>query len=229
MWPGKCSGTGCTSAAADRRSDDQRQAHGREDRPLLRAHGDARAGRVALGGRGRKIDQRGRQTDFRSREPATPGTIGRVLPTAAGGAAGALRRGVRQAVCIRLVDDRDSAARLLGDAGAGGFLADGSCGNTSTGRHSSLPGSSKGSIPKIFEDATIGTEARRLFDDAQALLGPDLQREAAASARGVYGFWPAANVGDDIVVYTDESAHDRTLPVLWPAATVGAQRAEASA
>ena len=85
-------------AAADRRSDDQRQAHGCEDRPLLRAHGGACVGRVALGGGGRKIDQRGQQTDFRSRESATAGAVGRVLPTAASGAAGALRRGVRQAV-----------------------------------------------------------------------------------------------------------------------------------
>ncbi|HEX7377256.1 MAG TPA: methionine synthase, partial [Pirellulales bacterium] len=62
----------------------------------------------------------------------------------------------------------------------------------------------RGKYPKIFDDPTVGDEARKLFDDARRLL----DRITALSqlrARGVYGFWPAASTGDDIIVYTDES------------------------
>jgi 5-methyltetrahydrofolate--homocysteine methyltransferase len=62
----------------------------------------------------------------------------------------------------------------------------------------------RGKYPEILHDARIGSEARKLFEDAQALLrrivGQKLLR-----ARGVYGFWPANSVGDDIQVYTDET------------------------
>jgi 5-methyltetrahydrofolate--homocysteine methyltransferase len=43
-----------------------------------------------------------------------------------------------------------------------------------------------------------------LFDDAQELLQRIID-EKLLTARGVYGFWPAASVGDDIIVFTDES------------------------
>jgi 5-methyltetrahydrofolate--homocysteine methyltransferase len=43
-----------------------------------------------------------------------------------------------------------------------------------------------------------------LFDDARRLLDR-IDRERLLSARGVYGFWPAASQGDDIIVYADES------------------------
>lgn len=58
--------------------------------------------------------------------------------------------------------------------------------------------------PRIFEDAEVGAEAKRVFDDAQKMLksicdGRKLQ------ANGVVGFFPANSVGDDIEVYEDES------------------------
>jgi 5-methyltetrahydrofolate--homocysteine methyltransferase len=62
----------------------------------------------------------------------------------------------------------------------------------------------KGKYPKIFEDENLGEPARKLFDDAQALL-ERIVREKLLTARGVYGFWPAASEGDDVIVYTDES------------------------
>lgn len=62
----------------------------------------------------------------------------------------------------------------------------------------------KGKYPRIFEDATLGTEARRLFAEAQELL-TRICDEKLLRARGVYGFWPAANVGEDIVIYADDS------------------------
>jgi 5-methyltetrahydrofolate--homocysteine methyltransferase len=62
----------------------------------------------------------------------------------------------------------------------------------------------KGKFPRIFEDPTVGPEAKRLFDDAQALLNR-IVAENLLEARGVYGFFPANSTGEDIVVYTDES------------------------
>ncbi|MBI4471478.1 MAG: methionine synthase [Acidobacteria bacterium] len=62
----------------------------------------------------------------------------------------------------------------------------------------------RGTFPKIFEDPKIGAKAKELFDDAQVLL-QKIVAERLLRARGVYGFWPANSVGDDIEVYTDES------------------------
>ena len=61
-----------------------------------------------------------------------------------------------------------------------------------------------GKYPRIFEDETIGEEARKLFDDAQTELNAMLANNSL-TARGVYGFWPANSDGDDIVLWTDES------------------------
>jgi 5-methyltetrahydrofolate--homocysteine methyltransferase len=62
----------------------------------------------------------------------------------------------------------------------------------------------KGKYPKILKDPTVGPEAKRLFDDAKKLLD-EIVGKKLLQARAVYGFWPAASVGDDIVLYTDES------------------------
>jgi 5-methyltetrahydrofolate--homocysteine methyltransferase len=62
----------------------------------------------------------------------------------------------------------------------------------------------RGKYPAIFADATVGAEARKVFADAQTLL-----KKAVAGkwlrACGVYGFWPANSLGEDIVLYTDET------------------------
>jgi len=62
----------------------------------------------------------------------------------------------------------------------------------------------RGSYPKIFEDKFVGDEAKKLYDDAQALL-KRIVDENLLTASGVIGFWPANSVGDDIELYTDES------------------------
>ncbi len=62
----------------------------------------------------------------------------------------------------------------------------------------------RGSYPKIFGDKNIGAEARKLFDDAQALL-KQIVSENLLQANGVIGFWPANAAGDDIELYADES------------------------
>jgi 5-methyltetrahydrofolate--homocysteine methyltransferase len=62
----------------------------------------------------------------------------------------------------------------------------------------------RGSYPKIFDDKVVGVEAKKLYDDAQALL-KKIVSEKLLQANGVIGFWPANAVGDDIELYTDES------------------------
>ncbi|XP_077481178.1 methionine synthase isoform X3 [Stigmatopora argus] len=54
--------------------------------------------------------------------------------------------------------------------------------------------------PKIFNDKTVGLEARKVFDDAQQLLTRMIDN-SSVTARGLVGFWPAQSVGDDIHVY----------------------------
>jgi 5-methyltetrahydrofolate--homocysteine methyltransferase len=53
----------------------------------------------------------------------------------------------------------------------------------------------KGKFPAILDEPA----ARELYDDAQELLG-ELTSNESLQARGVYGFWPAAAEGDDIVL-----------------------------
>jgi len=62
----------------------------------------------------------------------------------------------------------------------------------------------RGSYPKIFNDKYVGTEAKKLFDDAQVLLKRIVDNKLLR-ASGVIGFWPANSVGDDIEIYTDDT------------------------
>ncbi len=60
----------------------------------------------------------------------------------------------------------------------------------------------KGIYPRILQDANQGEQARQLFADANALLDRMIE-ENWITARGVYGFFPANAVGDDVELYTD--------------------------
>ena len=62
----------------------------------------------------------------------------------------------------------------------------------------------RGSYPRILDDEVVGTEARRLHQDALRLLD-EIVTQGQLTARGVYGFWPANSVGDDVIVYSDAS------------------------
>jgi 5-methyltetrahydrofolate--homocysteine methyltransferase len=61
-----------------------------------------------------------------------------------------------------------------------------------------------GRFPQILDDEIVGEAARSLYADAQAML-KQIVAEGWYEARGVVGFWPANALGDDIVLYTDES------------------------
>ena len=62
----------------------------------------------------------------------------------------------------------------------------------------------KGKYPKIFDDEKYGEVAKELFADGQKLLDKIIA-EKLLSARGVYGFFPAASTGEDIIIYTDDT------------------------
>lgn len=63
----------------------------------------------------------------------------------------------------------------------------------------------RGSYPRIFEDEFVGTEAKKLFNDAQVLL-KRIVDEKLLKASAVFGFWPANSVGDDILLDVENSA-----------------------
>ena len=62
----------------------------------------------------------------------------------------------------------------------------------------------KGVYPRIFEHETQGEQARQIFKDANALLDSIIEKKLI-TARGVYGFFPANAVGDDVELYTDDT------------------------
>ena len=62
----------------------------------------------------------------------------------------------------------------------------------------------RGVYPKILQHEKHGEEARKLFADAQRLL-EEIVSKKLIRPHGVYGFFPANRVGDDVELYTDES------------------------
>jgi 5-methyltetrahydrofolate--homocysteine methyltransferase len=62
----------------------------------------------------------------------------------------------------------------------------------------------RGRYPAILDDPHCGSEAKKLFDDAQKLLAEIVERESLR-LRGVCGLFPANRDGEDIVVFTDET------------------------
>jgi 5-methyltetrahydrofolate--homocysteine methyltransferase len=64
----------------------------------------------------------------------------------------------------------------------------------------------RGRYPAILEN----TEARKLFEDAQRLLD-EIVRDCLLSAKGVYGFFPANSMDDDVVLYADKN---RSKPLM---------------
>jgi len=67
----------------------------------------------------------------------------------------------------------------------------------------------KGRYPAILENERYGEAARDLFKDANAMLDTMIS-EKWVKANAVYGFWPAGQNGDDVVVFTDETRTEKT-------------------
>lgn len=65
----------------------------------------------------------------------------------------------------------------------------------------------KGTYPEIIDDPKYGTEAAKIFKDANRMLDT-LEREEILTANAVFGFFPANSVGDDIEIYSDEGRNE---------------------
>ena len=61
----------------------------------------------------------------------------------------------------------------------------------------------KGIYPRIVEHEEHGAQARQVFAEGNALLDVIIEKKLI-TARGVYGFFPASAVGDDVELYTDD-------------------------
>jgi 5-methyltetrahydrofolate--homocysteine methyltransferase len=60
----------------------------------------------------------------------------------------------------------------------------------------------KGVYPRILEHEKYGEQARQIFQEGNALLDQIIEKKLIR-ARGVYGFFPANAVGDDVELFTD--------------------------
>src|SRR2546425_541757 len=68
-----------------------------------------------------------------------------------------------------------------------------------------------GPYPRILQDPVVGSEARKLFAEAQEML-ERIVREGWIEANGVFALYPAAQVGaDDIEIYADEARRTRLM------------------
>ena len=63
----------------------------------------------------------------------------------------------------------------------------------------------RGKYPEIFQDEIIGTEAKKLYNDAQVMLDKIID-EKWLTARAVVGLFPANTVGDSVEVYSQFDA-----------------------
>jgi len=63
--------------------------------------------------------------------------------------------------------------------------------------------------PKIFNDANVGVEAKKLFEEAEAML-KDFVDNKKLRLKGIVGLYPANSVGEDIQVFKDEARAEPT-------------------
>ncbi|MBE7485634.1 MAG: methionine synthase [Polyangiaceae bacterium] len=61
-----------------------------------------------------------------------------------------------------------------------------------------------GKFPSVLSDPQYGAAARDLYENAQSLL-KRITAGKLLRANAVYGFWPAASDGDDIVLFRDDA------------------------
>ena len=62
----------------------------------------------------------------------------------------------------------------------------------------------KGKYPDIFNNEKYGSEAKKLFNDAQSLL-KQIIADKLLSANAVWGIFPANSENDDIIIYEDDN------------------------
>jgi 5-methyltetrahydrofolate--homocysteine methyltransferase len=67
-----------------------------------------------------------------------------------------------------------------------------------------------GPFPAILEDEVVGEEAKKVFADGQAMLKKIIEGRWL-TANAVVGLYPAQRVGDDIVLYADETRQQEVM------------------
>jgi 5-methyltetrahydrofolate--homocysteine methyltransferase len=71
-----------------------------------------------------------------------------------------------------------------------------------------------GRYPGILNDPVKGTEAKKLFEDAQQMLDRMIQKNML-QANAAFGFFPTNADGDDIIIYNENGNQEKTrLPML---------------
>lgn len=65
----------------------------------------------------------------------------------------------------------------------------------------------KGKYPQIFENPTVGLEAKKLFDEANLFIDR-VVANGELKAKAVIGLYPARAIGEDVQLYTDDNRHD---------------------
>eukprot|EP00939_MAST-03C_sp_MAST-3C-sp1_P005048 g5048.t1 len=67
-------------------------------------------------------------------------------------------------------------------------------------------------FPKIFNDPTVGKEAKKLYDEAREMLD-DIVRNKLLEVRAVHAVFPANSTkdGEDIVVYSDDGTRKKEV------------------
>mmetsp|Transcript_14897 Transcript_14897/g.37861 ORF Transcript_14897/g.37861 Transcript_14897/m.37861 type:complete len:1207 (+) Transcript_14897:3-3623(+) len=68
--------------------------------------------------------------------------------------------------------------------------------------------------PKIFNDETVGEEAKKLFDDAQKML-TKFRENKSLKLVGIVGIYPANSIGDDIVIYSDDASRSEVTHTFY--------------
>lgn len=67
-----------------------------------------------------------------------------------------------------------------------------------------------GKFPKILKHPLVGSEAQKLYSDANAMLDL-IEKNSLLKTSGVFGFFPAHSDKEDIIIYSDEDRCIETL------------------
>ena len=67
-----------------------------------------------------------------------------------------------------------------------------------------------GAFPAILDDVVVGAEAKKVYADGQAMLKKIIANRWL-TANAVVGLYPAQRVGDDIVLYADETRQQQVM------------------
>jgi len=64
-----------------------------------------------------------------------------------------------------------------------------------------------------FTFAFLGEEAKKVYDEAQAML-KKMTKEKLLTANGIVAFYPANSSGDDILIYAPDSNDSKPIAIL---------------